>query len=208
MCGLAINIASFACLLKTVDFDAILDHLALTHIIKGKAEPTTTRIKRLLEVLSSYSFNLHYIKGKDMMLSDFLSRQKHDDSNSHEIVPISFNMQNVLHARYYNINEREQGKYLAQTRTYAQTSGTILPEVHGIGKGIDPNVRPEKQVTQPAVTPQTCILPETKSIPHIKPRICQGRLGIKRKHLNFLCPNCMINLNNQNYYQVESQSYE
>ena len=40
-----LNIASFAHLLKRVDFDAIVDHLALTHIIKSKAEPATTRIK-------------------------------------------------------------------------------------------------------------------------------------------------------------------
>ena len=45
LCGLAINIASFAHLLKRVDFDAIVDHLVLTHIIKSKAEPATTRIK-------------------------------------------------------------------------------------------------------------------------------------------------------------------
>ena len=42
---LAINIASFAHLLKRVDFDGIVDHLALTHIIKSKAEPATTTIK-------------------------------------------------------------------------------------------------------------------------------------------------------------------
>ena len=54
----------------------IVDHLALTHIIKSKAEPATARIKRLLEFISSYSFNLYYIKGKDMIL-----RQKHDDCN-------------------------------------------------------------------------------------------------------------------------------
>ena len=46
LCGLAINIASFTHLLKRVD--AIVDHLALTHIIKSKAEPATTRIKCLL----------------------------------------------------------------------------------------------------------------------------------------------------------------
>ena len=73
LCGLAINIASFSHLLKRVDFDAIVDHLALTHIIKSKMEPVTTRIKRLLELISSYSFNLYYMKGKDMVLSDFLS---------------------------------------------------------------------------------------------------------------------------------------
>ena len=53
-CGLAINIASFAHLLKRVHSDAIVDHLALTHIIKSMTEPAMTRIKRLLELLSSY----------------------------------------------------------------------------------------------------------------------------------------------------------
>ena len=46
LCGLAINIASFSHLLKRVDFDAKVDHLPLTHIIKSKAEPATVRIKR------------------------------------------------------------------------------------------------------------------------------------------------------------------
>ena len=72
LCSLAINIASFSHLLKRVDFDAIVDHLALTQIIKSKMELVTTRIKRLLELTSSYSFNLYYMKGKDMILSDFL----------------------------------------------------------------------------------------------------------------------------------------
>ena len=49
MCGLAINIASFVHLLKRVDFNAIVNHLAFTHIIKSKSELTTTRINRYLE---------------------------------------------------------------------------------------------------------------------------------------------------------------
>ena len=61
MCGLAINIASFEYLLKMVDFDAIGDNLAPVYIIKSKVGPATTRIKRLLELLTSYSFNLYYI---------------------------------------------------------------------------------------------------------------------------------------------------
>ena len=96
LCGLAINIASFAHLLKRVDFDAIVDHLALTHIIKNKMELETTRIKRLLELISSYSFNLYYMKGKDMILSAFLSQQKNDNSNPSEIIPISFNTYKIL----------------------------------------------------------------------------------------------------------------
>ena len=73
LCGLGINIASFSHLFKRVDFDAIMDHLALMHTTKSKMEPATTRIKRLLELISSYSFMLYYMKGKDMILSDFLS---------------------------------------------------------------------------------------------------------------------------------------
>ena len=126
MCGLGINIARCLHLLKRVDSSAIVDHLALMHIIKSKAELATTRIKRLLEILSSYLFNLYYIKGKGIMLCNFLSRQKHEDSNPHEIIPISFNMQNILHSRYYNINERKEEKYLVQTRLQANSCGITL----------------------------------------------------------------------------------
>ena len=76
LCGLAINIASFLHLLKRADFDAIVDHLALMHITKREMELATTRIKRLLELISSYSFNLYYMKGKDMILSDFYCDRK------------------------------------------------------------------------------------------------------------------------------------
>ena len=58
MCGLAINMASFAYLLKRVDFDAVVDYLAIVHIMKSNAEPASNRIKRLLEILSAHSFNL------------------------------------------------------------------------------------------------------------------------------------------------------
>ena len=55
-------------------------------------------------MISSYSFKLYYVKGKDMVLSDFLSRQNINDSNPYEIIPISFNMHKVLQENYYNID--------------------------------------------------------------------------------------------------------
>ena len=95
MCGLAMNIATFSHLLKRVDIDAVVDHLAIKHIMKSKMEPATNRIKRLLEVLSLYSFNLYYIKGKDMVMSHYLSRQTGDKSDLYQVVPISFNIKEV-----------------------------------------------------------------------------------------------------------------
>ena len=125
MCGLAINIATFAHLLKKVDFDAIVDHLAITHIMRSKVEPATTRIKRLLELLSPYSFNLYYIKGKDMVLSDFLSRQKADDSNPHELIPISFLLKDQENDRFYRIDNKNnllrKDRYLVQTRSQVKS---------------------------------------------------------------------------------------
>ena len=164
LCVLAINIASFSYLLKRVDFNAIIDHLSLTHIIKIKAEPDTTRINTLLELNSSYSFNFYYIKGKDMVLSDFLSRQNNYNSNPQEIIPISFNMHMVLQENYYKIDS-----YLVQTRSQARSSGIKLPEVPGVRKNLDLNKKQERQ--------------RANSIKGsvVKPCIGQGRAGSKRK---------------------------
>ena len=114
LCSLAINIASFSHLLKRVDFNAIVDHLVLMHSIKSKMEPVITRIKRLLEFISSYSFNLYYMKDKDMILSDFLLQQKNDNSNPNEIIPISYDMYQVLKDNFY-LENFCIGKYLIQT---------------------------------------------------------------------------------------------
>ena len=142
MCGLAINITNFTHLLKKVDFDAIVDHLALVHILKSKTESVTPRVKRLLEVLSAYSFNLYDMKCKDMILSDFLSRQGTDKSDPHEIIPISFDMKAILNDKYYNVEE-EESKYLVQTHSQTKDIRIKVSEVHGAKKGVDPNLRPE-----------------------------------------------------------------
>ena len=90
------------------------------------------------------------MKGKDMILSDFLSQQKNDDSDPSEIIPISFNAYNVLEEnRNSGMQERNEGKFLIQMHSQAKTSGTTLLEVYGIRKKLDPNLRPEKQHALP-----------------------------------------------------------
>ena len=144
--------------------------MALTHIIKSKTEPATTRIKRFLEFISSYSFNLYYMKGKDMILSDFLSWQRNDDSDPSEIIPISFNAYNILEEnRNSGMHEKNDGKFLIQTCSQAKMSGTTLSEVHGVRKKLDPNIRPEKQHALPK-----------KGVTE-RPHRGQGRAGLRRK---------------------------
>ena len=48
-------------------------------------------------------------------------------------------MNEILDDNYYN------EKYLVQTRSQAKSSGTKLPEVHGMVKNLDPNLKPEKE---------------------------------------------------------------
>ena len=129
----------------------------------------TPRIKRLLELISSYSFNLYYMKGKDMILSDFLSRQTHDNSNPHEIIPISFNMYNTLYENYYSIEIKD--KYLVQTRLQKKETGITLPEVHCTKKTLDTNILPEKQKPQR----------QWEQVDKNRPRLGRGRAGIKCK---------------------------
>ena len=184
MCRLAMNIATFSHLLKKVDFDAVVDHLAITHIMRSKAEPATTRIKRLLELLSPYSFNLYYIKGKDMVLSDFLSRQKTDDSNPHKLIPISFTLRSQVDNHFYQINSRtdkpKTDEYLVQTRSQAKSSSIKIPEIHGTNKGLDPHVKPGKQRPLPSI-PTHNVDKGLPTHPIPKPRIGQGRARLRRK---------------------------
>ena len=78
-----------------------------------------------------------------MVLSDFLSKQSNNDSNPHEIILILFNMYQVLHEKYYNTEN-----YLLQTRSHARSSGIKLTKVHGMGKNLDPNIKPENTTYQ------------------------------------------------------------
>ena len=62
-----------------------------------------------------------------MILSDFSSRQRTDDSNPHETIPISFDMQAILRDKYYNVGKEKDSRYLIQTWSQAKASGIKLP---------------------------------------------------------------------------------
>ena len=105
-----------------------------------------------------------------MILSDFLSQKKNDDSDPSEIIPISFNAYGILEENR-NIDVcKNEGKSLIQTCSQGKTSSTKLPEVHRVRKKLDPNLRPEKQHTMP------------KTGMTERPHIGQGRAGLRRKH--------------------------
>ena len=81
-----------------------------------------------------------------MILSDFLSRQMHNTSNPHEIIPRSFNMYNTLYKTYYRIEMTD--KCLVQTCSQMKVTGIILPEVHNAKKTLVTSMPLEKQKPQ------------------------------------------------------------
>ena len=143
MTGLLVNMNLWKNLLKHREFDAAVDHVAVTQIMKAKTEPATTRIMRLLDRLSTYSLNLYYVKGRDMILADYLSRHRNKDLDSSELIPISFCCMNV----FRSLLETEHGLevYNIGTRSSTKASGEKPPEVHGADKPLDPNLKPEHQ---------------------------------------------------------------
>ena len=71
MTGMTVNIHLWRHFLHRVEFDCAVDHRAIPYIMKAKTLPATTRIMRLLEILSGYAFNLYFVKGKDIKFMIF-----------------------------------------------------------------------------------------------------------------------------------------
>ena len=143
MTGLLVNMNLWKNLLKHREFDAAVDHAAVAQIMKAKTEPATTRIMRLLHRLSAYSFNLYYVKGRDMILADYLSRHRHKDLDPSELIPISF----CCLRTYRNLIDDRIGEeiFFVKTRAGAKAKGESVGEVHGADKPLDPNYKPEHQ---------------------------------------------------------------
>ena len=110
--------------------------------MKSKNLPATDRIIRLLEALSFFTFHLYYVKGKDMILCDFLSRIQVDHSDPMDLIPITYNCYAILQEAYRALEER----YLILTRSQrAQAGLPAPPKVHGASKGVNPDLKPETQ---------------------------------------------------------------
>ena len=71
--GLLANIHGFEQKLNNNYFEAIVDHKAIDYLIKSKHEPMSTRLVTLLDRLNRYTFDLKYLEGSKLKVSDALS---------------------------------------------------------------------------------------------------------------------------------------
>ena len=98
--GVMANVAAFKHLLRNANFHVYCDHSALVHILKAKREPPTLRLKKLIENLSEYKFDIYFLKGKEMHISYFLSRHPDDEGSPNEIIPIAFMLQELGNLKF------------------------------------------------------------------------------------------------------------
>ena len=168
MTGLVINIQLWKHLLLGVEFDCAVDHRALPYIMKSKNLSATGRIIRLLEHLAGYSFNLYYVKGKDMILCDYLSRIAVDSGDPEEVIPISFNPLALYRLAVDHITESFMiTNFMVATRSSTSAAGIKLPPVHGAQKGVDPDLKPENQAKSKKVLLKPTIQTPIKSLAQI-----------------------------------------
>ena len=209
MTGMAVNIHLWRHLLQRVEFDC-----AVPYIMKAKTLPATTRIMRLLEILSGYAFNLYFVKGKDMKLCDFLSRIDVDRGNPGEVIPISFNSFSMLNM-LRKATLQQTAKLMAMTRSASKAAGTVPPPVHGVNKHLDPNVKPEhdkpsqnqnkqKSPTSADAKPKVLLRPKTPASQVARKRLIDKSI----KLLNKLKPqtNLPKGISPQPYQKPLSQS--
>ena len=160
MTGLLVNMGLWKSIIRHHEFDAAVDHAAVAQIMKAKAEPATTHIKCLLERLASYSFNLYYVKGKDMILADYLSRHRRRSDDPNDLIPISFRLNRPVH-----IDPATPRCLPMLTRHSAKAVGVEPPPVHGAEKGIDPHKKPEHQKCSSGPPPRPPPWPSVQSTP-------------------------------------------
>ena len=115
--GLLANIHGFEQKLNNNYFEAIVDHKAIDYLIKSKHEPTSTRLVTLLDRLNRYTFDLKYLEGSKLKVSDALSclysEEKHKIS---DVIPLNF----LLHFTDYQLHKESDhlvNKLYAYKRT-------------------------------------------------------------------------------------------
>ena len=139
MTGMLINLHTWRGFTDKAEIDMALDHKAVVQIMKAKHPPVSPRVEVLLEKMLSDPFNLYYVKGKDLILADFLSRIRSDRSDPNEVIPISF-VDMKARLRHHGLHFHSH-----VMRSTAKREGLVMPTIHGSDKLLDPHRKPEHQ---------------------------------------------------------------
>ena len=119
--GLLAIIHGFEQKLNNNYFEAIVDHKAIDYLIKSKHEPTSTRLVTLLDHLNRYTFDLKYLEGSKLKVSDALSRLYNEEKHKiSDVIPLNF----LLHFTDYQLH-KESDHLVNKLYTHKRTKLTV-----------------------------------------------------------------------------------
>ena len=133
--------------------------------MKSKLEPATNRIQRILEILSSYTFIFYYLKDKDLILNDLLSRMERDMSDLYEVIPIAFNSHCILTGHYYTFFKLPPRVERVVTRFHTEEIERQMPKLHGADNVVNPALNPVTQDRREGILKSKPIICKSVSLP-------------------------------------------
>ena len=139
--GLVCNVHGFQHLLKKNYFEVIIDHKAIEYMKRAKHQPTTTRLTTLLLKLNDYVFDIKYLEGSKLKVSDALSRLYAEERHKiNDVIPLNF-LQHLIDADIFHYYSH------ASKALYAHKTKKVL-------KNLKNNRRKKQLDTKPKSTRQ------------------------------------------------------
>jgi len=90
MVGLITGLDIWSHFVDKREIDVVTDHQAAVYIMKAKKQPATEKIAKLIEKIQAKGIKLYYVKGKDLVLADSLSRLDIPDSEGPaQLLPVA-----------------------------------------------------------------------------------------------------------------------
>ena len=122
--GLLANIHGFEQKHTKNYFEVIVDHKAIDYLKKSKHEPMSTRLATLLCRLMKYTFDLKYLEGNKLKVSDALSQLYIEGKHKiNDVIPLNFLLHftdHQFHKQYTHLANRlyahKQIKPIAKSR--------------------------------------------------------------------------------------------
>ena len=148
--GLVCNIHGFEHLVKDNYFEVIIDLKAIEYLKRAKYQLTTRCLGSLLLKLQDYAFDIKYLEGAKLKVSDALSRLYIDEEHKiTDIISLNFLLDTAkpfIHLEYLDSTNELYTHKAATIQTKTSERATVVGETnHGRSKTNNPKSKTNSQ---------------------------------------------------------------